>query len=176
MSTSSPRDPAEFRELYDRLSAEVFRYHLRRCGDADLAEDLTAETFARVWLGRAKAPVAADGNPAPWVFGIARNVLRECVRRRGVELRACRRLGLRDRLDGGPAHAVPDEGWMDGADALLDRLPADQRTAVRMHVIDGFAHEEVAQRLDINPATARARVSRGLRALRRHLTSEGSLS
>jgi RNA polymerase sigma-70 factor (ECF subfamily) len=49
--------------------------------------------------------------------------------------------------------------------AELDRLPPDQREAVRLRVVDELEYDELAARLDISAQTARARVSRGLRAL-----------
>jgi RNA polymerase sigma-70 factor (ECF subfamily) len=44
-------------------------------------------------------------------------------------------------------------------------LGADQRAAVRLRVVDELPYAVVAQRLGVSEATARARVSRGLRAL-----------
>lgn len=159
-------DPATFRALYDRYAERVHRYHLRRCGDPHAAQDLTAETFARAWIVRTRFRDRAGGSAGPWLFGIARNVLLSSVRARRLERSACERLGLRDRLDRGPARAVPDESWLDGADELLDALPPGQADAVRLHVIDDLDYDAAAERLETTPQAVRARVSRGLRALR----------
>ena len=86
------------------------RYHLRRCGDPHAAQDLTAETFAQAWLARTRFTDRAGGSAGPWLFGIARNVLLRSVRARWLERAACERLGLRERLDRGPARAVPGRG------------------------------------------------------------------
>jgi RNA polymerase sigma-70 factor (ECF subfamily) len=48
----------------------------------------------------------------------------------------------------------------------LDALPQDQREAVRLRVLDERTYAEISQRLGVSEQTARARVSRGLRALR----------
>jgi RNA polymerase sigma-70 factor (ECF subfamily) len=58
--------------------------------------------------------------------------------------------------------------------ALLDRLPAAEREAVRGRVIDERSYPELAARLSITEASARKRVSRGLAALRAELAKEGS--
>ena len=68
-------DADAFRRLYDRHATAVHAYHLRRSGDPHAAQDLTAETFAQAWLSRARFRDDADGSAAPWLFGIARNVL-----------------------------------------------------------------------------------------------------
>lgn len=48
----------------------------------------------------------------------------------------------------------------------LDALPVDQREAVRLRVVEEQGYQTLARTLDISQDTARARVSRGLQALR----------
>lgn len=50
--------------------------------------------------------------------------------------------------------------------AALAALGAGEREAVELRVVDELAYEEIARRLDIQPAAARLRVSRALRRLR----------
>ena len=168
----SRTDAGAFRELYERYAVAVHDFHLRRCRDPHAAQDLTAETFAQVWLSRGRFRDRAGGSAGPWVFGIARNVLRASVRRRRVEEAARIRIGMAARLDEGPPAAMPDETWLD--DDVLDDLPAAQREAIRMHVVDGVPYDVAASALDVTPEALRARVSRGLRALRHSLANGGS--
>ena len=79
--------------------------------------------------------------------------------------RAARRRGA-TRRPVQPATAAPEERWAEGADELLDELPASQREAVRLRVVDQLDYEEVALTLGTSPAAARVRVHRGLAALR----------
>ena len=161
--------PAAFRALYDRYAAELHGFHLRRCGDPDAAHDLTAETFAQAWLSRRRFRDEAAGSARPWLYAIARHVLLASVRRRRLEDGACRRLGLRDRLDRVPATAEPDESWLDGLDEALASLPDGQREAIELRVVDDLDYERVAAALDTTPLAARVRVSRGLTTLRNRL-------
>lgn len=162
-------DPDAFRDLYGRYAERIHGYFARRTGDADAAEDLTAETFAQAWLVRERFRDEAGGSAAPWLFGIARNVLLMSVRRGRLERRASQRLGLRERVDG--AAAVPDERWCDGADELIDSLPPAQREAVRLRVLSDLDYDRIALRLGTSPAAARVRVHRGLAALRARLST-----
>jgi DNA-directed RNA polymerase specialized sigma24 family protein len=73
-------DAGAFRALYDRYAARIHRFHLSRTHVAEAAHDLTAETFARAWLGRGRFRDEAGGSAAPWLFGIARFVLLESIR------------------------------------------------------------------------------------------------
>jgi DNA-directed RNA polymerase specialized sigma24 family protein len=97
------------------------------------------------------------------------------LRRGRLERRAAQRIGVAERLDGPYEAAVvlPDEGWSDGADELLDSLPASQRDAVRLRVLQELRYEQVAVALGTSASAARVRVHRGLAALRaRRLNSK----
>jgi RNA polymerase sigma-70 factor (ECF subfamily) len=157
-------DPAAFRALYERYAERVLAFHQRRSRDADAAHDLTAETFAQAWLARKRFRDEAGGSAAPWLFAIARNVIRASVRKRALESRACARLGL-----GTEAAVLPDESWLDGLDDMLAELPEGQRDAIRLRVLDDLAYEQVAAALGVSPEAARVRVHRGLSALRARL-------
>src|SRR5690349_989021 len=75
-------EPLAFEELYERYSPRVFGYLFQRLnGDAEEAEDLTADVFARVYekidaFQPQGAPLSA------WVFRIAHNRLIDTIRRR----------------------------------------------------------------------------------------------
>jgi RNA polymerase sigma-70 factor (ECF subfamily) len=131
--------------------------------------ELTAETFAQAWLSRERYVDHAEGTAAPWLFGIARNVLAASVRQRAVERAAQERLvlGL------SPTAATVDETWLDGLDddlnAALAELPDGQRRAIELRILADQAYEDVARELDCTPETARVRVHRGLRSIRQRL-------
>jgi RNA polymerase sigma-70 factor, ECF subfamily len=162
------RDPAAFRELYERHAERIFGYLIRRTGDRDAAHDLTAETFAQAWFVRERFRDEADGSLAPWLFGIARNVLLMSVRRGRMERSACERLGMRLQFSA----VAPEERWLEGIDDLLDELSEGQREAIRLRVFDDLAYEQVAERLGTSPEAARVRVHRGLHVLRNRLEQQ----
>jgi RNA polymerase sigma-70 factor (ECF subfamily) len=161
-------DAGAFRELYERYATRVYAYHLRRSDDPHAAHDLTAETFAQAWLVRARFRDEADGSAGPWLFGIARHVLLVSVRKRRVEHGACERLGILVGADRAIA-AEPDETWLDGLDEALASLPEAQQDAIRLRIVEDLSYDDAADRLETSPQAVRARVSRGLSALRKHL-------
>jgi RNA polymerase sigma factor (sigma-70 family) len=161
-------DASAFRELYERYAARIYGYHLRRANDAHAAHDLTAETFAQAWLSRARFRDEAQGSAGPWLFGIARHVLLVSVRQRRLESSACERLGVLDGIDREPA-PEPDDGWLEGLDEALDHLPDAQQQAIRLRVVEDLGYDEAAEQLATTPQAIRARVSRGLSTLRKHL-------
>jgi RNA polymerase sigma factor (sigma-70 family) len=163
---ASRRDDQAFRLVYDRRAAHVFRFLETRCDERETALDLTAEVFARAWLHRGRFRDEAGGSALPWLLGIARNVLRASLERRRVETEARRRLGLEYR----DVTVEPDAGWLiDGEgeiEAALTRLPAAERDAIALRVVESLSYRDVASRLDCSEAAARVRVHRGLTRLR----------
>jgi RNA polymerase sigma factor (sigma-70 family) len=150
------RDPAAFTALYRRLVGDVYEYLRGATRDADLARDLTAETFARTLESLTRFRGLRPQSGRVYVFRVVQRLVAEQARSRSAELAACRRLDI----------AVPSED-ADGGDALaaLDALSPDQREAVGMRVLLDREYAEVAARLGVSEATARKRVSRGLRLM-----------
>jgi len=143
---------------------------LRRLGGgkAELAADLTAETFAEAVASR-RSFDASRGEPRAWLYGIARRVLADSWERGRVRDRARRRLRVERLTLDDEAIARIDELTGGAAMAALEGLPEDQRLAVRGRVLDESEYEELARTLRCSPSVVRQRVSRGLRTMRDRL-------
>lgn len=161
--------PTDIEELYVGHSRRIAGYLMRATGDAELAADLTAETFAAALLARDRYRPDM-GTPATWLYAIAANKLRDWRRRGFAEDRARRRLRIeRPALT---ADDVEEFGRLADevtADALLEELPADQRTALRARVLDDRAYGDIAVAEGVSEAAIRQRVSRGLASLRQRI-------
>jgi RNA polymerase sigma factor (sigma-70 family) len=161
------RRPDAFGVFYERYEERIVRYFLRRVGDAEVAADLTAETFAAALAGAHRFR-AGKGSAAAWLFGIARNTLGMSQRRGRVEARARKRIGT-------PQLVLTDEvlerieGLGGAALELVDDLPAEQRQAVRARVVEEREYADIARDLRCSEAVVRKRVSRGLAHVRDQL-------
>jgi RNA polymerase sigma-70 factor (ECF subfamily) len=174
---AADRLPAAFGALYDRHAEDLHRWFLRHGTGDEAGADLLAELFAQAWLSRRRFEDRDDGNARPWLYGIARNLLAAYRRRDRVESQARRRLGLRLDLTAA-ADGVDDDGVAERVDAAaaaprlteaLASLPPGQSAAVDLRVVGELPYPDVAAALDCTDATARKRVSLGLKALRTHL-------
>jgi RNA polymerase sigma-70 factor (ECF subfamily) len=159
------RDPAAFRELYERYATTIYAYMERRTRQREIAYDLTAETFAQAWQSRRRFRDRAGGSVGPWLFGIARNVLLMSVRAHRLELSAAKALRLSLQSDAGGVQ--PAEEWLHGLDELLEDLSESQRQAVALRVFDDLSYAEIGRALGTTTGTARVRVHRALALLRR---------
>jgi RNA polymerase sigma-70 factor (ECF subfamily) len=171
-------EPEAFAVFYRRHVHGLLTYFARRTQDAELAADLTAETFAAA-LDGAHRHRPDKGPGAAWLYGIARRQLAHAVHRGAVEDRARRRLGM-------SPIALTDEGLervealatADAASPLLQAglkaLPNDQREAVLARVLDEDEYTEIAMRTGTSESVIRKRVSRGLTGLRHRLEGNGA--
>ena len=170
----SREDPDAFAAFYDAYAERVLVYFTRRVLDVDVAFDLLSETFAKALERRAQFRGDSAEQEQGWLFSIARSELLHYWRDGNVERSALARLGVPvPGLTDPEIERIEDMAGLSEvaaplADALAS-LPEDQRRAVELRVIEEYGYAEVARMLGITEQNARARVSRGLRALARAL-------
>jgi RNA polymerase sigma factor (sigma-70 family) len=167
----SRRDPDAFVEVCRRHSSELGSFLGSQVRDDRLTKELLAETLSEAWFSRARFRPADNDSAAPWLYGIAKNLVRRVHRTRAVEARGRRRLGLpvtttddfADVLD-----RLAAEQRLGSAAAQMDTLPPDQREALELRVLHDLDYAEIGARLAITPEGARTRVFRALGSLRTH--------
>ncbi|HEY2449237.1 MAG TPA: RNA polymerase sigma factor SigE [Mycobacterium sp.] len=162
-------------ELVRQHADRVYRLAYRLSGNQHDAEDLTQETFIRVFRSvQNYQPGTFEG----WLHRITTNLFLDMVRRRGrVRMEA-----LPDDYDRVPADEPnPEEIYHDsrlGPDlqAALDSLAPEFRAAVVLCDIEGLSYEEIGATLGVKLGTVRSRIHRGRQALRDYLVahSEGA--
>jgi RNA polymerase sigma factor (sigma-70 family) len=166
----SLRDPELFTVIFDRHSGEILRYVHARLG-ADLAEDVTAETFLAAFRARGRFDPAA-ASARPWLYGIA---VRQIGKHRRAEARRVRLLRS--------AHVeLPAEDFGDRAAeqvtagqlrprlaAVLARLPSKDRELLLLVAWAGLSYEEAATALGSTVSAVKARLHRVRVRTRREL-------
>lgn len=162
-----------FAAFYARHGRLVMAYFVRRVRDPQLAADLTAETFAQALASRHRFEARGPGSAARWLFAIASHVRSSHARERVREQRRRSALELepppltRDELA-----AIVEAGQEHHVLAALERLPEDQRAAIRAYVLDEQSYRDIADDTGLSEPVVRKRVSRGLAALRRDLRTQ----
>src|SRR5215471_6875698 len=76
-------DVDAFEDLFRQYQGRVFAWIVRIVRDRGVAEDLTVETFWRIY--RARSRFRPDGEFAPWAYRIAANLALNHLRRRRHE-------------------------------------------------------------------------------------------
>jgi RNA polymerase sigma factor (sigma-70 family) len=159
-----------YHRLYDAASERLLGFFVRRVPEVQSAVDLWAETWAVAYERRRSFRGREGEHDEAWLFGIAYRELAGYRRSGAIEARALRRLGLeRPVIADEELDRVLELGVCDGLrgrlNGALDALPPEHAEAVRLRVVDELPYDELASRLGISQANARARVSRGLRTL-----------
>ena len=166
-------DDDAFSVFYREHLDAVVAFFQRRVGDRELAFDLTAETFAAVVIGAGS--YAGDAPAVAWLFGIARNKLRQSLRSDRVADEARRRLGMEPiALDDAALQRVEEraDSGQSELTRALDDLPDATRAALLARLVEELEYGEIAARLQCSEQVVRQRVHRGLKQLRTHLKEE----
>ncbi|MEE2041327.1 sigma-70 family RNA polymerase sigma factor [Nocardiopsis sp. CT-R113] len=156
-------DPAkgQFTRFFERHYDDVYRYAARRLGP-DHADDVAAETFSVAWRRFDRLP---KDHPLPWLYGVARNVVRARSRRGGL------RAEVLSSFEEGAARvpAEPDTTRRveerDEALRALGRLSGKDRELVMLLAWEGLELAEAARVLGCTTATARVRLFRARRRI-----------
>jgi RNA polymerase sigma-70 factor (ECF subfamily) len=157
-------------ELVRQHADRVYRLAYRLSGNQHDAEDLTQETFIRVFRSvQNYQPGTFEG----WLHRITTNLFLDMVRRRA----RIRMEALPEDYDRVPADEPnPEQIYHDarlGPDlqAALDSLPPEFRAAVVLCDIEGLSYEEIGATLGVKLGTVRSRIHRGRQALRDYLAA-----
>ncbi len=146
----------------------ILAYFWHRTRDHEVTSDLTSETFA-VALENLHTFNPAQGDGGQWLQGIATNLLKRFWRRNRATVRAQHRLEIESitLVEEAVRELEAADAGLDG-DRLrlaLQRLPAKNRRAVHLRIVEDLDYEEIAVQLGCMPGTARMRVLRGLKRL-----------
>jgi RNA polymerase sigma factor (sigma-70 family) len=164
----SHRDPDAFIVVCHRHARRVEGWLRKELQDDVRAQEVLAETLAAAWFSSRRFRDQGEG-AGPWLHGIARNLVLRMQRDGAIESRARVRLGLpvaeEDGYDG-VLNRLDAEQEFARISEPLDRLPAEQRKALELRVVEVLDYAEVGERLRISPQAARVRVFRALSSLR----------
>ncbi len=164
-------DATAFDLLYGRHKGGVYRYLLRQCRNAALADEL----FQDVWMNliRARAGYTVQAKFTTWLYRIAHNRLIDHFRRSDPAA-----LSLDDEDSAAilaepaaPRSVEPEAGAAAREQAaqllaLLDGLPAEQREAFVLQQEGGLSIEEIAAATGVTRETAKSRLRYAIAKLR----------
>jgi RNA polymerase sigma-70 factor (ECF subfamily) len=165
-TATQPWVPPSWDEVVRAHADRVYRLAYRLSGNRADAEDLTQETFVRVFRSLAEyTPGTFEG----WLHRITTNLFLDMVRRRQRIRFDALPDDVGDRLASrelGPEQAYEHRNLDPEIQAALDALPPDFRVAVVLCDLEELSYEEIAATLNIKVGTVRSRIHRGRVLLR----------
>ena len=170
-----------YRELINRYRRQVYSLALRMLRGAEDAEDLTQETFVRMF--RALERYDASRPFGAWIITIASRLCIDHLRRRRLSpISMFRRDAASDEEyvieaeDPGPGPEVQTvhEEEERRASELIDSLPEHYRIVVMLRHQQDLSYEEIAEVLELPLGTVKARIHRAREILKRRLEGRES--
>jgi len=155
-----------YETLYRRHVGRVYALCLRMARDRSEAEELTQQTFVRLW--ERLPSFAGRSSFTTWLHRVTVNVVIEEMRRRGR---------WRERFssdDEAAARAPAPARFSEGGDLDLERaigtLSPQARLVFVLHDIEGHKHREIAELTGLAVGTCKAHLHRARRLLREALS------
>jgi RNA polymerase sigma-70 factor (ECF subfamily) len=174
-------DREQFSSLYRAHARGLLVYFTRRTFDAELALDLTAETFAQAYSARARFRGTTDEEAGGWLYTIARRQLARYFEAGAVQRRLMERLGVqRPHATDAEIERIEELAGLEQLRGTLREQLAELGPGVRdalwLRVVDEQPYATVATMLGITEQTARARVSRALKTVAEGLAAVPQLT
>jgi RNA polymerase sigma-70 factor (ECF subfamily) len=167
LDRASKADPEALGVLYDRYVDRIYNYIYHRVGQADLAEDLTAQVFARM-LEAIREGRAWRTSFSGWIYRIAHNLVIDHYRRRGraafVELEEASPIASEEA---DPVRKVEARLESEHLRAALTKLTEEQAEVIALRFLDEFSIAEVASMMNKTEGAIKALQYRAVLALRR---------
>lgn len=156
--------------LYEQESARLLGVAHRLVRDSALAQDIVHDAFIKVWT-QAASFEKSRGSARGWIFSITRNLALNTIRNNAREVQS-------DDEDEHSEAQATLEGWNQTVDSFdwrvnpgriefcLEQLEPVRRNCVFHAYVDGYSHQEIAQKIGAPLGTVKAWIKRSLNALR----------
>ncbi len=162
-------DKNAFHQLFSDFHDTLFRFVVYRVQDADLAEDITQETFLRVW--RTRDSIQPKKSFFSLIARISTNLCYDHFRYKEVRHRH------EDLIpEFGKSHFDDPEAMNQAAmlqeeiqKVVNDKLPDKCRNIFILSRIEGKSNPEIAELLDLSVRTVENQIYRALKVLKKNL-------
>jgi RNA polymerase sigma-70 factor (ECF subfamily) len=167
--------------LVERFGDRVYRLTMRITGSREDAEEAAQDAL---WTA-ARRIDSFKGESAfgSWLYRIAANSAYQKLRTRKQRSREIAMDEVLPSLDGDGRHFEPMDDWTNRVDEralqgelrhvleeAIDALPADYRTALVLHDVEGLSNPDIAESLGISLPAVKSRVHRSRLFVRKRLS------
>ena len=173
-----------FRRLFDRHHAQIFRFFRRKEFDPETCRDLTQDVFVSVYKGL--KDLRQEEQFESWLFAIAHNVWCSLIESRAAQKRSATVLSLEgegesdDRLsiaarladpNADPLTVALEKEKLEKLREALAHLPKQMRHCAQLRVLHEMSYVEIAALMGISVNTVKAHLHQAQKVLRAQLSS-----
>lgn len=159
-------DRAAYKQLYTMHVAMVYGLALRLVNDTQAAEEVTQETFVRVW----HSLKSFEGNSrfSSWLHRVTSNTAIDYLRKQRSWLRL-----VFDREEAiNNIEETRDPALAGDLEKHIARLPERARLVFVLHAVEGYRHEEIADMTRMAVGSSKAQLNRAKKLLREWMQNE----
>jgi RNA polymerase sigma-70 factor, ECF subfamily len=174
-------DPDAAERLVERYGDRVYRLAMRITG---LREDAEEAAQDALWTVARKVNMfKGESAFGSWIYRITANAAYQKLRTRRQKSAEIALDDVLPSLDGDGRHFEPMDDWSSRVDEnalqgelrdvlqrAIDGLPADYRTALVLHDVEGLSNPDIAETLGISLPAVKSRVHRSRLFVRKQLS------
>lgn len=157
-----------FRQLFDQHFERVRNYIFYRCGDPELATDITQDTFMKIWEKKLKPD---RGKEKALLFKIAGDIFISEYRRKQTALKFAEN-AKKEQANPSVDHEIDNNELRARYEKALSQMKENQRIVFLMSRNDGLKYKEIAEHLDIGVKAVEKRMSEALDYLKAQLKND----
>ncbi len=158
-----------FELLAQRHLNPLHAFLVRQGGNAADADELTQETFLKLWRD-ARRFDSARGKLRPWLYRLARNLLIDRQRKRQPDsVEDIEAIAPAAALNGQAIHSAEPQDRAATLNRLIGTLPARQREALSLVFLQGFSQRDAATVMGVRREALESLLARGRRTLTQQL-------
>jgi RNA polymerase sigma-70 factor (family 1) len=164
-------DEAAFEKIFVHYWDNIYSTALRFIKSAELAEDITQDVFAQLWIKRETLPNIKKFDA--YLFMMARNIIFNQMRRNILSGKMDDYLKLYFQEEKTVTHNTVETKELETLiRQAISTMPPKQQMAFRLSRFEGLSHEEIAQEMKISRLSVKNYIVKSLLALRQ-LLGEG---
>jgi len=162
---------AAFRTVFNNYWDQVYSTAYMFTKSPEIAEDITQDVFAQIWVKRALLPEI--NRFEAFLYVTARNMIIDRLRKKvqtaeyGDYLKA-----YFAETDYNPVQQVETKQFEQSIHHAISRLPAQQQQAFRLSRFNDLSHEEIAAQMGISRQSVKSYIVRAIVTLRKYLQEE----
>ena len=162
-------DKKAFKELFYNFHDTLFRFVLYKIQDRDIAEDITQETFLRVWKKRSK--LEPNKSFFSLIARISSNLCYDHFRH--VEVRQRHEsiipVNSESHYDNPESETLADSLENKIQQIVNTKLPEKCREVFILSRMEGYSNQEISESLEISIRTVENQVYRAIKILKKNL-------
>jgi RNA polymerase sigma-70 factor (ECF subfamily) len=174
-------EPSAAERLVERYGDRVYRLAMRITGSNEDAEEAAQDAL---WTAARKIQTfKGESAFGSWIYRITANAAYQKLRTRRQKSAEIAMDDVLPMLDDDGRHFEPMDDWSNRVDEralqgelrrvlqeAIDGLPADYRTALVMHDVEGLSNPDIAETLGISLPAVKSRVHRSRLYVRKRLS------